>query len=159
MIMLFILVGLGLRIFPTEQDMKIQNKNQLSAQQNMEYNFFGTITKIRDGDTIEVDKTPIRLSGITCDEIGSSLGNKAKSTLIEKAMLKKASCFLTDTMSYDRTIGKCATNELGDIGAFLIKSKLCGRCPRYDPNATYLKLQKLTGTFLGTMPTYCKPKV
>ena len=28
-----------------------------------------------------------------------------------------------------------------------------------NPNATYLKLQKLTGTFLGTMPTYCKPKV
>ena len=41
------------------------------------------------------------------------------------------------------TIGKCVVEDFGDVGAFMIKSKLCGRCPRYDKEEIYLGIAKL----------------
>ena len=75
----------------------------------------GTVSKIRDGDTFVLDTTPIRLNGLTCDELGTPLGEEAKLFLQEKISLKKATCTLNGSKSYDRKIGRCKTNTVGDI--------------------------------------------
>ncbi|AXI47873.1 hypothetical protein C1J03_18785 [Sulfitobacter sp. SK012] len=37
----------------------------------------GAVTWVRDGDTIEVAKTPIRFESLDCDERGTARGDKA----------------------------------------------------------------------------------
>lgn len=37
----------------------------------------GSVTHVRDGDTIEVADVPIRLNGVTCDERGTPMGKQA----------------------------------------------------------------------------------
>ena len=116
----------------------------------------GTVSKIRDGDTIVLGTTPIRLNGVTWNELGTPLGDEAKLFLQEKISLKEATCTLNGSKSYDREIGRCKTNTVGDIGLLMITSGLCGRCPRYDPEKKYLPAQKSAGPFMGLMPNYCK---
>ena len=116
----------------------------------------GTVSKIRDGDTIVLGTTPIRLNGLTCNELGTPLGDEAKLFLEEKISLKEATCTLNGSKSYDREIGRWKTNTLGDIGLLMITSGLCGRCPRYDPEKQYLPAHKSSGPFMGLMPNYFK---
>ena len=41
----------------------------------------GPITHVRDGDTVEVGEIAIRLNGLTCDERGTALGDRATAFL------------------------------------------------------------------------------
>jgi endonuclease YncB( thermonuclease family) len=149
-----ILLGFLGKTIQREQNTENVDNDKILSSNN--YNFSGTVDKVRDGDTIIVNNTPIRLSGVTCDEIGSPLGDKAKLFLKAKISSKNARCFLNGEKSYDRTIGKCVVEDFGDVGVFMIKSKLCGRCPRYDKEEIYLGLQNSIGMFVGKMPNYCK---
>jgi endonuclease YncB( thermonuclease family) len=116
----------------------------------------GQITHVRDGDTIEVGNIAIRLNGLTCDERGTALGNRATAHLRSQVLGKTATCSLTGERTYDRLVGRCATENLGDIGVHLIKQQLCGRCERYDPEGDYTQAQSNAGPYAGTMPSYCK---
>ena len=116
----------------------------------------GQITHVRDGDTIEVGNIAIRLNGLTCDERGTDLGDDATRFLRSKALGKKAICSLNGERTYDRLVGRCATEDLGDIGAHLITQQLCGRCERYDSGSEYAQAQREAGPYAGTMPSYCK---
>ena len=116
----------------------------------------GTVSKIRDGDTIVLDTMPIRLNGLTCDELGTPLGDQAKLFLQDKISSKEATCTLNGSKSYDREIGRCKVNILGDIGLLMITSGLCGRCPKYDQEKKYLPAQKADGPIVGIMTYYCK---
>ena len=118
----------------------------------------GEITHIRDGDTIEVGDIAIRLNGLTCDERGTDLGDRATAHLRSQLKGKTATCSLTGERTYDRIVGRCATEELGDIGAHLITQQLCGRCQRYDSTGFYGEAQRKAGPFTGEMPSYCKSK-
>ena len=117
----------------------------------------GPITHVRDGDTIEVGEIAIRLNGLTCDERGTALGDRATAYLKSEVMGKVATCFLNGERTYDRLVGRCATEELGDIGAHLIAQQLCGRCTRYDSAGIYEDAQKSAGPYTGAMPSYCRP--
>ena len=117
----------------------------------------GPITHVRDGDTIEVGEVAIRLNGLTCDERGTALGDRATAYLKSEVMGKVATCSLNGERTYDRLVGRCATEELGDIGAHLITQKLCGRCTRYDSAGVYEDTQKRAGRYAGAMPSYCTP--
>ena len=116
----------------------------------------GQITHVRDGDTIEVGDIAIRLNGLTCDERGTALGDRATAYLRSQVLGKTATCSLNGERTYDRLVGRCATENLGDIGAHLIKQQLCGRCERYDPEGEYAQAQREAGAYAGTMPSYCK---
>ena len=116
----------------------------------------GQITHVRDGDTIEVGNIAIRLNGLTCDERSTALGNRATAHLKSQVLGKTATCSLTGERTYDRLVGRCATEDLGDIGAHLITQQLCGRCERYDPGSEYAQAQRKAGAYAGTMPSYCK---
>ena len=116
----------------------------------------GQITHVRDGDTIEVGDIAIRLNGLTCDERGTTLGDGATAYLRSQVLGKTATCTLNGERTYDRLVGRCATEDLGDIGAHLITQQLCGRCERYDSGNEYVQAQTKAGPYAGTMPSYCK---
>ena len=116
----------------------------------------GQITHVRDGDTIEVGNIAIRLNGLTCDERGTALGDRATAYLRSQVLGKTATCLLNGERTYDRLVGRCATEDLGDIGAHLITQQLCGRCERYDAEGEYDQAQRDAGPYAGAMPTYCK---
>jgi endonuclease YncB( thermonuclease family) len=116
----------------------------------------GQITHVRDGDTIEVGNIAIRLNGLTCDERGTALGDRATAYLRSPVLGKTATCSLNGERTYDRLVGRCATEDLGDIGAHLITQQLCGRCKRYDHGSEYAQAQREAGPYAGTMPSYCK---
>ena len=117
----------------------------------------GQITHVRDGDTLEVGGIAIRLNGLTCDERGTALGDRATAYLRLQIIDKVATCFLNGERTYDRLVGRCATEELGDIGAHLIAQQLCGRCTRYDSTGIYEDAQKRAGRYAGAIPSYCRP--
>ena len=116
----------------------------------------GQITHVRDGDTIEVGDIAIRLNGLTCEEHGTDLGDRATAHLRSQLQGNTATCSLTGERTYDRLVGRCMIEELGDIGAHLITQQLCGRCERYDPEGEYAQAQRNAGPFAGAIPSYCK---
>ena len=116
----------------------------------------GPVTHVRDGDTIEVGNVAIRLNGLTCDERGTALGDRATAYLRSHVMDKVVTCSLNGERTYDRLVGRCMIEELGDIGAHLITQQLCGRCERYDPEGEYAQAQRNAGPFAGAIPSYCK---
>jgi endonuclease YncB( thermonuclease family) len=157
MILIIILVFLLIVVLQNYQNnLYIAPKKTIITLSNEKKTISGTISKIRDGDTIVLDTTPIRLNGLTCNELGTPLGDQAKLFLQEKISSRKATCTLNGSKSHDREIGRCKVNTVGDIGLLMITSGLCGRCPRYDPDEIYLPTQKSAGPFVGLMPNYCK---
>ena len=116
----------------------------------------GPVTHVRDGDTIEVNGRPIRLNGLTCDEIGTSLGDQATRAMRRLVAGRTLTCTLNGDRTYDREVGRCNLPDGRDIGAVMISSKLCGRCARYDPFRSYARIQREAGPFKGTYPSYCR---
>ena len=115
----------------------------------------GVVTHVRDGDTIEVNRRPIRLNGLTCDERGTPLGNQATAAMRELVAGKTVTCALNGDRTYDREVGRCSLADGGDIGANMISQGLCGRCARYDPLRDYAAVQRKAGPFRGAHPAYC----
>ena len=66
----------------------------------------GHITHIRDGDTLEVGDIAIRLNGLTCDERGTTLGDRTTAYLRSKVLCKTATCWLNGARTYDRLVGR-----------------------------------------------------
>ncbi len=115
----------------------------------------GPVTHVRDGDTIEVSKRAIRLSGLTCDERGTRLGERASGVMRELVMWQTLTCEVTSERSYDRSVGQCRLPDGRDLGAMLIARGVCGRCDRYDPLRKYAEVQDQAGSFAGADPSYC----
>ena len=64
----------------------------------------GTITHVRDGDTFEVEGTPVRISALDCPENSTSSGQKA-TQFTRQFKGKQAVCELTGAKTYDRVVG------------------------------------------------------
>ena len=94
--------------------------------------------------------------GLTCDERGTDLGDRATAYLRSQVLGKTATCTLNGERTYDRLVGRCSTEDLGEIGVHLITQQLCGRCERYDPKGKYAQAQRDTGPYAGAMPGYCR---
>ena len=91
----------------------------------------GTVSKVRDGDTIEVGKVPIRLSGVSAPEMNEPLGPQSKAFMIDLVMGKRVRCELDGAKTHDRFVGVCYLDEQ-DIGAGLIANGLALDCPRFS---------------------------
>lgn len=113
----------------------------------------GRVTHVRDGDTVEVGGTAVRLSGITCDELGTPLGERAKAVASNLVSGRELSCRLNGETTYDRVVGRCQMADGRDLGRVLIERGVCGRCAGFD------KLRIYTGipatSFRGAEPDYC----
>ncbi len=67
----------------------------------------GTVTHVRDGDTIEVNNIPIRLNGVSAPELDEPLGNRSKAYMTELVIGKTVRCELNGQKTYDRWVGVC----------------------------------------------------
>ena len=90
----------------------------------------GTITKVRDGDTIVVDGIPIRLSGLDCPEKGTKNGDYA-TQLAKQFLGGQATCELTGARTYDRLVGYCTINGT-DFGRYMMQNSSCKVWEKYD---------------------------
>lgn len=92
----------------------------------------GTVTHIRDVDTIEVADIPIRLNGLDGPELSEKGGKAAKewmNNLVADATLK---CALNGDKTYDRLVGSCYLNDGTDIAALAVQQGHARDCPRYS---------------------------
>lgn len=110
-------------------------------------------TYVRDGDTIVVDSTPVRLSGLSCDELGTPKGEVQKMILITHLnSTTRVTCELTGAKTYDREVGWCALDGK-DIGEIMIETAGCQPCRRYDEAGKYSRYP-----VTGPVPRYCKER-
>lgn len=108
-------------------------------------------TYVRDGDTIVVNGTPVRLKGLSCDELNTNQGISQKyilQTWMNSA--SKVNCTLTGEKTYDREVGWCSLDGQ-DIGEFMIETTGCQPCRRYDTTGKYSHLP-----VDGPVPNYCR---
>jgi endonuclease YncB( thermonuclease family) len=90
----------------------------------------GTVTHVRDGDTIEVNNVPIRLAALDCPERGTRDGDYA--TVIAKQFQGlQATCELTGAKTYDRLVGYCSINGT-DFGRYMMQNSACKVWEKYD---------------------------
>ena len=90
----------------------------------------GTITHVRDGDTIEIDGITIRLAALNCPENDTQKGKYA--TKVAKQFVGlQALCELTGAKTYDRLVGYCKVNGT-DFGRYMMKNSACKVWEKYD---------------------------
>jgi len=90
----------------------------------------GTITHVRDGDTFEVDGTPVRISALDCPENSTSSGQKA-TQFTRQFKGKQAVCELTGAKTYDRVVGYCSI-EGKDFARIMVDNNFCKFWLKYD---------------------------
>ena len=90
----------------------------------------GRVTRVRDGDTIEVNGVAIRLSALDCPERGTSEGESANE-VAQNFLLAEATCELTGAKTYDRLVGYCIVGGQ-DFGLFMMRNSACKLWKKYD---------------------------
>ena len=115
---------------------------------------FGTVIKVRDGDTIEVGPIAIRLMGVAAPELDEPLGRRAKDFMFGVVFSKSIQCELNGEKSYDRFVASCFI-EGTDIGAALISAGLALDCPRFS-GGRYASLEKAEALKEIKLPRYCR---
>ena len=114
----------------------------------------GTVTHVRDGDTIEIVEVPIRLSGVSAPELDEPLGKKSKNFMRELVEGSVVRCELNGQKTYDRFVGTCYLNGK-DIGILIIEAGLALDCPRYS-GGLYVVFEQAAARELISLPKYCK---
>lgn len=90
----------------------------------------GAVTRVRDGDTVVVGKTPIRIANLDCAERGTANGDRATRRAKELLAGRSVTCALTGHQSYDREVGTCRLLDGRNLGAVLIGEGFCERWSR-----------------------------
>ena len=90
----------------------------------------GTITHVRDGDTFEINGTPVRISALDCAENSTPEGKKI-TRFAKKFLGKQAVCELTGAKTYDRVVGYCSI-EGKDFARTMMNETSCKLWAKYD---------------------------
>ena len=90
----------------------------------------GTITHIRDGDTFEVNGTPVRISALDCAENTTAEGKKI-TRFAKQFKGKETICELTGATTYDRVVGYCSIDGV-DFGKMMMDETSCNLWSKYD---------------------------
>ncbi|TXL71839.1 thermonuclease family protein [Vineibacter terrae] len=112
----------------------------------------GTVTHVRDGDTIVVNGVPVRLNGLHAPELREPGGPAARAWMIEHTRGEQVVCQLNGDRTHDRWVGVCR-NQDGDLAAQLIAAGLGRDCPRWS-GGRYGRLEKPVAAAM-TLPAYC----
>ena len=90
----------------------------------------GIITHVRDGDTFEVNGTPVRISALDCAENSTAEGEKI-TRFAKKFQGKKTVCELTGAKTYDRVVGYCSVAGK-DFALTMMNETSCKLWAKYD---------------------------
>jgi micrococcal nuclease len=77
-----------------------------------------------DGDTIVINGTHIRLTGIDAPEMDQPWGKKAKFAMIALCKGKIVTAEIQEGLSYDRIVAKCSLPDGTDLSAALVEQGL-----------------------------------
>jgi endonuclease YncB( thermonuclease family) len=94
----------------------------------------GTVTRVRDIDTIVVAGTSVRLNGVDGPETSNRYGRAAKAFMQRLVGGKVVVCDLSGARTYDRWVGICYLDGQ-DIGAIAISQGHALDCARYSGGA------------------------
>ena len=114
----------------------------------------GTVTHIRDGDTIEVSEIPIRLNGVSAPELNEPLGERSKIFMRDLVLGQQVRCELNGEKTYDRFVGTCYLGGK-DIGILVVEAGLALDCPRYS-GGRYAVSEIATAREQIKLPSYCE---
>ena len=107
-----------------------KQRAKVTAAPKSEIKLTGTVTHVRDGDTVEVNGIPIRLAALDCPEKGTQKGDYA--TKIAKQFKgSKMTCELTGAKTYDRLVGYCNVSGI-DFGRYMMQNSSCKVWEKYD---------------------------
>lgn len=87
----------------------------------------GRVTRVRDGDTIEVAGVPIRFGSLDCAERHTAAGRRATGRMKSLVSGERLVCHLNGRTSYDRKIGSCQMQDGRDLAAIMIREGYCSR--------------------------------
>lgn len=87
----------------------------------------GPVTRVRDGDTIEVARVPIRFGSLDCAERDTAEGMRATARMRDLVNGQNLRCYLNGRSSYDRMIGSCRLDDGRDLAGIMIKEGYCSR--------------------------------
>jgi len=94
----------------------------------------GTVTNVRDGNTIEVNGVAVRLSALDCPDNNTRQGKQASKQATKIATQfdgSQAMCELTGAKSYDRLVGYCTVGST-DFGLYMMQNSSCEVWEKYD---------------------------
>ena len=132
--MRYILVVIAIGLFFSSFIDELWNRNAKASETTIDSRAVsilrGTITHVRDGDTFEVQGTPVRISALDCPENSTSSGQKA-TRFTQQFKGKQAVCELTGAKTYDRVVGYCSI-EGKDFAQIMVDNKFCKFWPKYD---------------------------
>ena len=132
--MRYILVVIAIGLFFSSFIDELWNRNATASETTIDSRAVsilrGTINHIRDGDTFEVQGTPVRISALDCPENSTSSGQKA-TRFTQQFKGKQAVCELTGAKTYDRVVGYCSI-EGKDFAQIMVDNKFCKFWPKYD---------------------------
>ena len=132
--MRYILVVIAIGLFFSSFICELWNRNAKASETWIDSRAVsilrGTITHVRDGDTFEVQGTPVRISALDCPENSTSSGQKA-TRFTQQFKGKQAVCELTGAKTYDRVVGYCSI-EGKDFAQIMVDNKFCKFWPKYD---------------------------
>ena len=114
----------------------------------------GTVSKVRDGDTLKVGPVAIRLMGVNAPELGEVLGVASRDFMKRLVLAKQIRCEMNGDKSYDRFIALCFLNGK-DIGETLIRAGLALDCPRFS-EGRYSSFEQSKAKNEIRMPKYCR---
>lgn len=97
----------------------------------------GVITHVRDGDTIIMGRTPVRLAAVDCPEKGSRKGDLAK-LYMEKHIGRRVTCEFTGAETFDRKVAYCRIGS-ADLGRLLFFNTSCKVWERFDVWGRYTR--------------------
>jgi endonuclease YncB( thermonuclease family) len=92
----------------------------------------GSVTHVRDADTIEVNGMPIRFNGVDAPELKLRSGRAGKKWMQGLILRKPVKCSLTGEKTYDRWVGTCYASSGEDLSALVIAAGHARDCPRYS---------------------------
>lgn len=92
----------------------------------------GTVTHVRDVDTVELNGVAIRLQGVDGPELDERQGQAAKRWMQRLVLRKPLTCELDGTRAAGRLVGVCYLASGEDIGALAIAAGMARDCPRYS---------------------------
>ena len=113
----------------------------------------GTVSKVRDGDTLKVGPVAIRLMGVNAPELGEVSGVAARDFMKRLVLAKQIRCEMNGDKSYDRFVALCFLNGK-DIGETLIRAGLALDCPRFS-EGRYSSFEQNKAKNEIRMPKYC----
>ena len=132
--MRYILVVIAIGLFFSSFIDELWNRNAKASETRIDSRAVsilrGTITHVRDGDTFEVQGTPVRISALDCPENSTRSGQKA-TRFTKQFKGKQAVCELTGAKTYDRVVGYCSI-EGKDFAQIMVDNKFCKFWPKYD---------------------------